>query len=139
VAREHLENDVAKGIADYQQASRLNPRHPWPWINLCEDHIKADETTVALDECAKANELQPSPIAFRLLGFAHLKRGELDAAIAAYDQAIKMYANYDSALYGRGLARKRKGDQSGGEADIAAAMSINPKVGEDIKRNFGIQ
>jgi tetratricopeptide (TPR) repeat protein len=115
-------------------AAPASSRHAKPRKSngMSDDWYSQRGPPCALDECGKANELAPSPIAFRLLGFAHLKRDELDAAIAASDQAIRMYANYDSALYGRGLARKRKGDQSGGEADIAAAMSINPKVAEDI-------
>jgi hypothetical protein len=30
-----------------------------------------------------------------------------------------------SSLYGRGLAKRRRGDDAGGEADIAAARRLN--------------
>jgi hypothetical protein len=43
-----------------------------------------------------------------------------------------------SALYGRGLAKLKKGDKVGSDADISAAKTIEAKIGDDFKR-FGVQ
>jgi hypothetical protein len=47
--------------------------------------------------------------------------GDLPSAIADFDAALKAEPAMASSLYGRGLAKRRRGDDAGGEADIAAA------------------
>ena len=39
-----------------------------------------------------------------------------------------------SALYGRGLAKLKKGDKVGSDANISAAKTIEAKIGDDFKR-----
>jgi hypothetical protein len=51
----------------------------------------------------------------------------VDKAIADYDAALQLDAKRATALYGRGLAKAKKGDASG-EADIAAAKAIKPDI-----------
>ena len=59
-----------------------------------------------------------------------VKLGRLDEAIADYDAALKLYAKGPTALYGRGVAKRKKGDVAGGDADIAAAKAIKPDVAD---------
>jgi len=63
-------------------------------------------------------------------GLVLLKLGRLDEAIADYDAALKVYAKGPTALYGRGVAKRKKGDVAGGDADIAAAKAIKPDVAD---------
>jgi hypothetical protein len=42
------------------------------------------------------------------------------------------------SLYGRGLAKRKQGDASGAESDIAAAKAINAGVADEF-RHFGIE
>ena len=63
-------------------------------------------------------------------GFVHLRLGRLDEAIADDDAALKLNPRLATALYGRGLARRRKGDQAGGDADIAAAEAVQADIAE---------
>jgi hypothetical protein len=44
--------------------------------------------------------------------------------------ALKLDAKLATALYGRGLARTKKGDTAAGEADMAAAKALQSDVGE---------
>jgi hypothetical protein len=53
-------------------------------------------------------------------GFVYLRLDRLDEAIADYDAALKLNPKMAGPLYGRGIARQKKGDQAGGDADIAA-------------------
>jgi hypothetical protein len=41
------------------------------------------------------------------------------------------------ALYGRGLAKLKKGDKAGSDADLAAATAIQPTVAQQA-RNVGL-
>jgi tetratricopeptide (TPR) repeat protein len=58
----------------------------------------------------------------------HLRRGELDLAIADYNEALKLQPKGAWSLYGRGLAKKRLGQTAEGEADIQAAVAIDPNL-----------
>jgi tetratricopeptide (TPR) repeat protein len=71
-------------------------------------------------------------------GLIHLKMGRLDAAIEDYGFALGIEPNLASALYGRGLARLKQGDKAGGEADIAAAETIQPGIGDDFT-SYGVR
>ena len=53
-------------------------------------------------------------------------------AITDYDAALKIDPNYASALYGRGTAKLKKGDNSGGNSDIASAKAIQSDVADDF-------
>jgi hypothetical protein len=54
---------------------------------------------------------------------------EIDRAIADYDQVIRLQPNYAAALYWRGMAKRFKAGDAGGDADIAAAKKLNPNIG----------
>ena len=67
-------------------------------------------------------------------GWVLLRMGRLDEAIGQYDAAIKAQPKQAWSIYGRGLAKLRKGDKAGAKADIAAAKAIEPAVAENAKR-----
>jgi tetratricopeptide (TPR) repeat protein len=62
-----------------------------------------------------------------------LKLGQADQAIADYDAALRLNPQKAHALYGRGLAKRRKADFSGAEADLMAANAISPRIGEQYR------
>jgi tetratricopeptide (TPR) repeat protein len=68
--------------------------------------------------------------------FVYLKLGQLDKSIADYDAALKIDPELGDSLYGRGVAKKRKGDSVGG-ADIVAAKAIRANIVEEYKK-YGI-
>src|ERR1044072_5009932 len=55
-------------------------------------------------------------------------------AITDYDAALQIEPNKVSSLYGRGMAKRRKGDYSSGNIDIAAAKGIKPTVTAEFSR-----
>jgi len=50
-----------------------------------------------------------------------VRLGKVDEAISAYDEALRLAPSNAHALYGRGLAKRKKGDLTGSDADLAAA------------------
>src|SRR3712207_7505807 len=54
--------------------------------------------------------LFPYTTLFRSRGVARLNRGEYDAAIADFDEAIRLEPRLSSAYFGRGAAYRFKGD-----------------------------
>ena len=59
--------------------------------------------------------------------------GQYDRAIADCDAALKKKPHAES-LYLRGIAKLRKGDTPGGDADIAAADALDPKLSDRYGR-----
>lgn len=70
-------------------------------------------------------------------GLVHLRLGQNDAAIDDYDEALRRRPKTDWSLYGRGLAKQRMGQRAEGDADIAAALALNPGMSAEFKR-YGI-
>ena len=64
--------------------------------------------------------------------------GQLDAAIDDYDSALRSDPKLASALYGRGLAKLKKGDKTGSDIDISAAKTIQARIG-DYFTGYGLQ
>ena len=49
-----------------------------------------------------------------------------------------MIPNFADSLYGRGLAKRKKGDATGGQADVAAAKALRPDVAEEFAK-YGVK
>jgi tetratricopeptide (TPR) repeat protein len=64
--------------------------------------------------------------------------GQWDSAIADYSSALRLDPRLASSLYGRGLAKLKKGGTADGDADISAAKAIEAKIVEEFAR-YGVQ
>jgi len=71
-------------------------------------------------------------------GFAYLKSGQADKSVADYDAVIRIEPKNAAAVFGRGMAKLKKNDKAGGEADVAAAKAIKPDIAEEFAR-FGVK
>ena len=75
---------------------------------------------------------------YDLRGLIHLKMGQLGAAIDDYNSALGFDSKLASALYGRGLAKRKMGDNAGSDTDISAAKTIQAEIGDDFTR-YGVR
>jgi tetratricopeptide (TPR) repeat protein len=66
------------------------------------------------------------------LGLVYLQLGRDADALQTYDRVLANNGHYSTSLYGRGLAKAHLGDKSGSQADMAAAMKLNPEVATDF-------
>ncbi len=66
-------------------------------------------------------------VAFYNRGYAYDEKGDLDRAIADYDQAIQLNPKDALAFNNRGWAYERKGDHDRAIADFDHAIRLNPK------------
>jgi tetratricopeptide (TPR) repeat protein len=71
------------------------------------------------------------------LGFVHLRMKQWDKAIADYNKSLDSRDDLTLSLYGRGVAKRAKGDIAGGNADIAAAQRGEPDIA-NIMRRLGV-
>jgi tetratricopeptide (TPR) repeat protein/predicted aspartyl protease len=89
--------------------------------------LAARDLPLALKDCDAALRRMKSANFFDSRGLVELRMGQYDRAIADYDAALQMNPRTAWSLYGRGLARKHKGDAAG-KADMDAAVAIAPEL-----------
>lgn len=68
-------------------------------------------------------------------GHSYAARGQYALAIQDYDAALSLSPRNAEALYGRGIAKQKNGDQASGAADVAAAREIDPDVSDAIAKS----
>jgi tetratricopeptide (TPR) repeat protein len=60
--------------------------------------------------------------------------GDYDKSIADYDDSLKLAPKDAWSLYGRGVAKLRKKKLAEGEADMAEAVKLWPKIADEFTR-----
>jgi tetratricopeptide (TPR) repeat protein len=66
-----------------------------------------------------------------------LRLGRFDEAIKQYDAAIRAQPKDPWSLYGRGLAKLKKGEVPEGQADLQAATAIESNIAS-VTKSFGL-
>jgi tetratricopeptide (TPR) repeat protein len=97
------------------------------------------ELEAALNACDAAVAGQPGDAAnLDSRGFVLLRLQRYGDSIAAYDAALSARPTEANSLYGRGVAKHRKGDGLGGDADIHAALDLDANVAKRFA-DFGVK
>ena len=63
-------------------------------------------------------------------GYELLAKKDYKRALSDFEASWKADESYTRALHARGIAKKRLGDEKGGEADMARAKKIDPSLGK---------
>jgi tetratricopeptide (TPR) repeat protein len=107
------------------------------WNGRCWTRAIVGELQAALADCNEALRLKPDVTAtLDSRGLIYLKMGQWDSGIDDYRSALRVNPKSASSLYG--LAKLKKGDMSGGNADIAAAKAIEANIVGDFLP-YGVQ
>jgi tetratricopeptide (TPR) repeat protein len=132
--------DFARASADYSEVTRLQPNNADAWAARCWVRAAGGrEVQQALADCNQALKIKAdAPDVLDTRGFVNLRLGKMDDAIRDYDAALKLDPKLAGALYGRGIAKMKKGDRNGGSADMAAAKSISSGIEAEFSR-YGIR
>jgi tetratricopeptide (TPR) repeat protein len=133
------EGQYELALLDYDRALTLNPQNAMALSNRCFAKAVQDRFEEALLDCNESLRLRPgdaSSLASR--GFAYLKLGRSPEAIADYDAEIKKNPGNPYSLFGRGVGKRLTGDLSGGNADLAAAKTIDSGI-EDAMAKLGVR
>jgi len=126
-----------RAIEDYDKSISLQPAYAGAWNNRCFDRAITGQLAAALADCNESLRLKWEAHALDSRGLVYLKMGEFDKAIADYDAAFKSDPKLAGSLYGRGLAKRKKGDDAGADLDIAAAKALRPTIADDFAR-YGV-
>lgn len=128
--------DYASAIADFDRVVELDPGNLKALNNRCWLQAIRNELKKAAADCDSLLKTFSETLDSRAM--IHLKLGEYALAIQDYDEALRLNSGYASALYGRGIAKKRTGASADAEKDFKAARAIDPKIEEAYVR-YGLR
>ena len=137
--------DIAAAMAiDTSVADRFTLPMSQPPVHLAEAQGKRRSDPCAPDSGNSKSDAKPDwactaetdppaektrkALLRRAYGF--LNRAQYDNARKDFEEVLRGNAKDAAALYGRGLARSKAGDTASGNADIAEAKSLDPKVAD---------
>jgi len=126
--------DHDRALKDFDEAIRLQPTLLGVWNGRCWIRTILGNLPAALTDCNEALRLEPNAATFDTRGLTYLKLGQWDLAIADFNSALRSEPRLASSLYGRGFAKVKKGDQTGGNADIGAAKSADQNIAAEFAR-----
>jgi uncharacterized caspase-like protein len=132
------EGSYPRAIKDFDEAIRLKPKDAAALNNRCWARAMISDLQNALKDCSEAIQIRPAfADAFDSRGLVNLKAGQPSNAVADYNAALKI-SRQASSLYGRGIAKRRTGDPSGGNKDIADAKALDPNIASEFD-GYGIR
>jgi tetratricopeptide (TPR) repeat protein len=124
-------NKLDAAIGDFTTASTLNPSFVDPAYNLGLAYYYKGDMTRAITLYDRVVALRPA--AFNALGNRCLAKarvqGQVRAALADCDAALKIQPQHAMNLAIRGLVRLKAGDAAGARADSDAAIKLDPNFG----------
>ena len=123
VAREQM----TTALADYRQTVRLAPQSPDVYKTWGRAEDKASRGAAVDRLEALLEQSKPEARSRSQQGTVFHKAGDLDKAIAEYDQALELYPRYTEIYYNRGLAYRQKGEMDKAIHDYTQAIELDPK------------
>ncbi len=124
----YAKGNVDRAIQDYDQVIRLNPSDDSAFSNRGLFYWRKASYDRAIQDYGQVIRLNPSDDAFNNRGLVYFGKTNYDRAIQDFDQAIRLNPSYAIALNNRGLSKRKIGDTTGGDADIAKAKQLDPKL-----------
>lgn len=82
----------------------------------------------AMVNCDASLKIKQDPATWDSRGMVDLRLANYDQAISDYDTALKLNPKQADSLFGRGLAKLRKGASADGQVDLATARAIDPQI-----------
>lgn len=131
--------EYEKAMSDLSKAEKLAPGDALVYYSRCVIRIVIDALDEASKDCDTA--LRIKPLFARALdsrAIILLRKSAFDDAIASFDAAHRLDSALPYSLFGRGVAKRKKGDTRGGDADIAAARAMHPHIAVEMAR-YGVK
>ena len=120
-----------RAIADHDRAAELDPEDVIKHIARCARRIIANiELETAYAACTRAVEVRAAPEIVYFHGVASLKTERWTEALTDFQDGLNRDKQRAGAYFGQGIAKLRLGQREEGEADIARAEELDPKVAE---------
>lgn len=123
--------DLKNALADFDKALSLR-KAPEFYFQRSLVRISQRDYAAAKTDLQEVAKLKPDfPPTYLMGGIIAFSEGAYPEAVAFFDKAIDLNPNYYQALYARGVAKKKSGEN--GDKDIAAAKAMSPRVEKDMQ------
>ena len=136
-----LKGDLDHALADFGQALEFDPENSKYYFDRGQVYDAKKDYQTAIQQYTNALDRFNTikwPLSHQRGYFSHrgldlLITGDVIFAITDFEAALKTDPKFAFALYGRGLAKQRNGDTKNGDADIAAALAIDPAIAQQFE------
>ncbi|MCU7929044.1 MAG: FecR domain-containing protein [Candidatus Thiodiazotropha sp. (ex Dulcina madagascariensis)] len=119
--------NIPAALANSRKAAELAPQSALTQARLAEIWLMHGETQAAQLAATQAVSIDPTlSLAHTVLGFASLRRVDLDTAKAAFEKAISLDSAAPLPHLGLGLAKIRQGALEAGREAIETAVLLDP-------------
>lgn len=145
--RQRTEPSIRTAIGYFEQAIASDPGYALAYSGLADayavlpDYSRADVATVAeaaLSAARTAIQLAPTLAeGHGSIGLAHMRLGDLQAAEAAFQEAIALNSNYATAHHWRGRALALRGKFTAARRHHEHALTLDP-LAPVISLNLGL-
>jgi|CXWL01.1.fsa_nt_gi tetratricopeptide (TPR) repeat protein len=127
-----VQGDLAGALADYDAAIGVNPQLSTALAGRCWSRVLMEDGDVMLaradaDAAVAADPREASGQLCR--GLLQLRASEWEGALGSYEAVLAIEPGRPEALFGRGVARRRSGDEQGRE-DMNLARDFDRHIGE---------
>lgn len=127
-----------KALADLNKAVSYR-QTPEIYFQRALLHIAMTNADLASADLAQVMKLKPTfAPAYFMRGLVAYNAGEYKEAAGYFDSAVQRLPTYYQAIYARGVAKTKAGDESAGAKDIREAKGMSDKVAKDLEE-LGIQ
>ncbi len=130
----HVTGRYDLAVEHYELANKAHPQYDMSLFNLAEllstcpnRSLRAPDRAVRLAEQGCLMVGSPDAHRLSILAVAYAEAGRIDAAIAAYTDAIRLNPESAGAYHNRGISYAKKGEIGQAVADFTEAIRINPK------------
>ena len=120
--RPHAESD----FTDARQTARTSTGLNEVCWYLATRNVALQSALAACDAALVKNAKHVAAIDSR--AFVLLRMARYQDAITTYDTSLRLRPEFAGSLFGRGIAKRRLGDRSGGDADLKAAIAAAPAI-----------
>jgi tetratricopeptide (TPR) repeat protein len=108
----------------------INPNMPAALTNRCLYLAKQGNFDAGRKDCDQAEKLgADNPDIIVSIGAAYYLAKRYEDAVRYYNHALQLSPNHPFALYSRGIAEAKLGQDEQSKADLSEAARIMPNVG----------
>jgi len=123
-----------KALEDYNKAITIRPK-PEMYFERALVHMAKQDVEAAKSDLAQVMKLKPAfAPSYFMRGLISYDAGEYAEAVKHFDGAVQRLPAYYQAIYARGVAKKRAGDESGGEKDIKEARGMSARIDAEMEK-----
>ncbi len=121
-----------KGIADITKALEMDSTDLRAYVNRGLLHSNKNEHTEALKDYLHYLQYKPEDAdIINAVGVSHFEMGNMDKALAYYNEAIRINPKQGVFLFNRGKVKLRQGDKAGALQDGQTGLGLGARIPEE--------